>query len=244
MAFALTPDQKARFQQDGYLRLDPFIPSDDLEPLRRRLDALLSGAEAFPPESYQTLDPQKYRTANGLPIPEGIQRPMLHDEAFARIAQHPNLVAVMRGLIGEDAQLFTDQVIVKNPEAGVTTHFHQDGYYWRNSGARTINLWIALDDADEDNGALIFMPGSQRDGLVDHEAYYDEPTLHSGVTGKAFQRLRIPLETVDFTKERAEPVKAGGCVLFGKHCWHRSNPNRAGRQRRAYAIAYHGAQAE
>jgi hypothetical protein len=60
------------------------------------------------------------------------------------------------------------------------------------------------------------------------------------VTGEAFRRLRIPMERVDFSRERVEPVKIGGCVMFGKLCWHRSDPNRSGRQRRAYAIAFHG----
>lgn len=237
----LNARQLESFRENGYLRLDPFISSDELEPLRKRLAAVLSGEMALPAGMLQTLDPTKYRTANGLPIPEGIQRPALHDEAFFSIANHPTLFAVMRQLIGEDAALFTDQVIVKNPEAGVTTFYHQDGYYWRSAGERTVNCWIALDDADAGNGALVFMPASQKEGLREHEAYFDEPTLHSGTTGEAFRRLRIPLDTIDFSRERVEPVKAGGALLFGKFCWHRSEPNHSGRQRRAYAVAYHGA---
>jgi hypothetical protein len=236
----LTDEQVRRFREEGYLRLDPFIPGEELGPLRERIEAMVSGRTALPPQAFQTLDPKVYRTPNGLPVPEGIQGPSKYDPAFERVAGHPALVAAMRRLIGEDAALFTDQVIVKNPEAGVTTYYHQDGFYWRSSGRRTVNCWIALDDADAGNGALRFMPGSQKGGLIEHEAYFDEPTLHSGVTGEAFRRLRIPLERVDFSRERVEPVRAGGCLLFGKLCWHRSDPNRSGRQRRAYAVAYHG----
>ena len=236
----LTDEQIRRFREEGYLRLDPFIPAEGLGPLRERIDAMVTGRMALPQQAFQTLDPKVYRTPNGLPIPEGIQRPSKYDAAFERVASHPTLIAVMRQLIGEDAALFTDQVIVKNPEAGVTTYYHQDGFYWRSSGERTINCWIALDDADADNGALRFVRGSHLRGLIEHEAYFDEPTLHSGVTGEAFRRLRIPPEKADLSRERVEPVKAGGCVLFGKLCWHRSDPNRSGRQRRAYAVAYHG----
>lgn len=237
----LTDEQTRRFREDGYLRLDLLIPTEELEPLRERIDAIISGRTALPPQALQTLDPQVYRTPNGLPVPEGIQGPSKHDPAFERIAGHPALVSVMRQLIGEDATRYTDQVIVKNPEAGMETYFHQDGFYWRTTGQRTVNCWIALDDADVGNGTLRFMPGSQRGGLVEHEAYFDNPTIHSGVTGEPFKRLRIPMEKADLSLERPEPVKAGGALLFGKLCWHRSDPNRSGRQRRAYAIAYQGA---
>ncbi len=236
----LTDEQIRSFREEGYLRLDPFISPEELEPLRERIDAMVTGRMALPPQAFQTLDPKVYRTPNGRPVPEGIQGPAKYDAAFEEIASHPALIAVMRQLIGEDAERFTDQVIVKNPEAGVTTFFHQDGFYWRKSGQRTINCWIALDDADADNGALRFMPRSQTGGLIEHEAYFDDPTIHSGVTGEAFRRLRIPLDQVDFSRDRVAPVKTGGCVMFGKLCWHRSDPNRSGRQRRAYAIAYHG----
>ena len=236
----LTDEQTRRFREDGYLRLDPFLPPEELEPLRERIDAIIAGRMTLPPQALQTLDPKVYRTPNGLPIPEGIQGPSKHDAAFERIASHPTLISVMRQLIGEDATRYTDQVIVKNPEAGMETYFHQDGFYWRTTGKRTINCWIALDDADVGNGTLRFMPGSQRGGLIEHEAYFDNPTIHSGVTGEAFRRLRIPMEKADLSRERAEPVKAGGGLLFGKLCWHRSDPNRSGRQRRAYAIAYQG----
>ena len=48
------------------------------------------------------------------------------------------------------------------------------------------------------------------------------------------------LDEVDFRAEVPEPVPAGGCVLFTKYTWHRSEPNRSPHPRRAYAIAYHG----
>jgi ectoine hydroxylase-related dioxygenase (phytanoyl-CoA dioxygenase family) len=235
----MTVDDVARFRVDGYLRIDALISPEELEPLIARLDAALDGSDPFPPESYQVLDPERFQTPAGTHVPEGIQRPMLYDASFERLARHPRLVAAMRALIGDDATVFTDQVIIKNPTAGVTTYHHQDGYYWRSAGSRTVNCWIALEDADGENGCLVFAPGSQRNGLVEHEAYFDEPSLHSAVTGEAFRRLRIPSTRVEGIAEREEPVKAGGALLFGKYCWHRSNPNRSTRQRRAYAVAYH-----
>jgi ectoine hydroxylase-related dioxygenase (phytanoyl-CoA dioxygenase family) len=209
--------------------------------VKEGLDDVLHDRVQWPACCFQHLDPKLYLAPSGDPMPEGIQQPSAQDPRFQQIADHPRLVTVMRDLIGPEVIRYTDQVILKTPGISPATFFHQDGFYWRNTPEKTVNCWIALDDAGVANGCLCFLPGSHRDGLVDHEAYFDEPVLHHGQTGRPFQRLRVPLDRVDFAAEVAEPVPAGGCLLFKKYTWHRSDPNRSAEQRRAYAIAYHEA---
>lgn len=235
----VTPEQVASFHERGYLRLEQLLDPEEVEGLRERLEEVLAGSVRWQDDCFQTLDPAVYRAPSGLPMPEGIQGPARQDERFRAVADHPRLVAIMRALIGPGATRYTDQVILKTPRISPTTYFHQDGFYWRNSGERTVNCWIALDDAGPGNGCLTFLPGSHRLGLQEHEAYFDDPALHHGRTGRPFQRLRIPLDRVDHAAEAPEPVPAGGCLLFTKYTWHRSDPNRSDRQRRAYAVAYH-----
>jgi hypothetical protein len=237
----LTPQQIASFQENGYLRLEPLLAPEELEPLKACLEELLHGQLDWPRRCFQTLDGRRYTTPAGEPMPEGIQLPAGQDQRFRAVAEHPRLVAVMQALMGGEVRRYTDQVIMKSPGISPATFFHQDGFYWRNTPEKTINCWIALDDADRGNGCLSFLPGSQQWGLQEHERYLDEPALHNGETGEPFQRLRIPLERVDFSREVAEPVKAGGALLFLKYTWHRSDPNHSPYQRRAYAVAYHEA---
>jgi len=235
----LSPTQLQSFAERGYVKIVGLLTEEEVAPLRERLEDVLHGRVTWQPRMFQTLDPQKFRAPSGSPMPEGIQRPALVDEQFQRVAEHPKLLAMVRDLIGENATLYTDQVILKTPGIGVETHFHQDGFYWRNSAERTVNCWIALDDADADNGCLRFLPGSHKGGLIEHEAYYDTPALHHGETGAPFQRLRIPLKQVDFSCEVPEPAQAGDCLIFTKYTWHRSEPNWSAQPRRAYAIAFH-----
>jgi ectoine hydroxylase-related dioxygenase (phytanoyl-CoA dioxygenase family) len=237
----LTTEQIAAFHRDGYLKLERLLTPEEVASVREGLDDVLHGRVRWPARCFQHLDPARWQAPSGDPMPEGIQQPAAQDVRFQRIADHPRLVAVMQALVGPGAVRYTDQVILKSPSLSPATFFHQDGFYWRNTPEKTVNCWIALDDADVANGCLCFMPGSHRDGLVEHEAYCDEPVLHHGQTGRPFQRLRIPLDRVDFTGEAAEPVAAGGCLLFTKYTWHRSDPNRSSQHRRAYAIAYHEA---
>lgn len=234
----LSPEQKQFFAENGYVKIDALLNTEEIAGLLERIDEVLAGTREWPRGHFQTLDPAKYRAPSGAPMPEGIQRPSAVDERFRTVADHPRLVAVMRDLIGAEVARYTDQVILKSPGLSPATYFHQDGFYWRQSAEPTINCWIALEDAGLDNGCLCFMPGSHRGGIVEHELYYDEPTLHSGETGVAFERKRIPLSLPDFSREVAEPVPAGSALAFLKYTWHRSNPNRSDQRRRAYAIAY------
>jgi len=235
----LTPEQVASFHERGYLRLPRLLDPGEVRGLKERLEEVLAGRTVWPDDCFQTLDPSVHRAPSGRPMPEGIQLPAGQDERFRAVANHPRLVAAMRALIGDDAVRYTDQVILKTPGISPATFFHQDGFYWRNSGERTVNCWIALDDAGPGNGCLVFLPGSHRLGLQEHEAYFDDPVLHHGRTGRPFQRLRIPRDRADPAAEVPEPVPAGGCLFFTKYTWHRSDPNRSRHPRRAYAVAYH-----
>jgi phytanoyl-CoA hydroxylase len=237
----LTPQQVQLFHQNGYLRLDQLLSPEEVGSLKECLDELLRGRVQWPARCFQTLDASRYKAPSGAPMPEGIQLPAGQDPRFRAIAEHPLLVAATQALIGPNVTRYTDQVILKTPGISPATFFHQDGFYWRNTPEKTVNCWIALDDAGLGNGCLCFLPGSHRLGLQEHERYFDEPALHNGETGEPFQRLRIPLDRVDFSREVAEPVRAGGCLFFLKYTWHRSDPKRSAQQRRAYAVAYHDA---
>ena len=46
--------------------------------------------------------------------------------------------------------------------------WHQDVTYWNLDPSRAISAWIAIDDVDEGNGAMMFTPGSHRVGLLKH----------------------------------------------------------------------------
>ena len=57
-------------------------------------------------------------------------------------------------------------------------------------------------------------------------------------SGEAFQRWRIPLDTIDFSGEVLLPMSPGDAAFFTNYTWHRSEPNNSGVHKCAYAIAY------
>ena len=107
--------------------------------------------------------------------------------------------------------------------------WHQDSPYWPNIGPLTaqVSAWVALDDADEENGCMSMVPGSYHwgnniDFLHTLADYTSMPPSFDG----------HPIEV------RLCPVAKGEVHFHHALTWHGSGPNTSGRPRRAIALHY------
>lgn len=119
---------------------------------------------------------------------------------------------------------------VAHSNVGITT-WHQDTVAVLPEAEQTnqLTVWIAVTDAGLDNGCLVSIAGSHREGEHPHAAgrIAREPSvLDSIIAG----RTGTPL-----------PVERGGVILFHKHNIHSSLPNRSERLRWSLDLRYHPA---
>lgn len=117
-------------------------------------------------------------------------------------------------------------IIQKSMVAGRGTHGHQDSGYWLVNGSKTYDTttWIALDDIDETNGALIVLPKSHINGPEAQddflsEGFYD-PSKDWGEDGKTLK------------------MKAGDVVVFSPDLWHASHSCTSHKRRTALVIRW------
>ena len=101
--------------------------------------------------------------------------------------------------------------------------WHQDASYWPLTPSKTVTVWLAIDDADEENGAMQVIPGSHIHGQITFEHSSIE---ENNVLG---QSVREPLQYGE------EPVlfsmKAGQISLHTDLLLHGSEPNSSTRRR-------------
>ena len=232
-----------QYRDIGYCVVPQLIPDEDIAAVAERVDEIVQRRPAWESPRFQDLDPS--RCPGDGPTPAGIQRPALEEEVFARVAKHPRLADVMAGLLGRPSELFTDQIGVKHGwidnEQGGRSYFHQDSWYWKIAPELGCNCWIPLHEVGTHAIALAVMPGSQRGwDLTPHESYYDDPSMGRLVDGEftPFKRHRIPHDAIDASKERLVDMKPGDGLFFSNYTWHRSEPNRSGRTKAFYAIAW------
>ncbi|MFC3394252.1 phytanoyl-CoA dioxygenase family protein [Brenneria rubrifaciens] len=169
-----------------------------------------------------------------LPVEDTIRKdsPLYLDETIFRLLRHPRLLDAIEQIIGPEIYSVPVQHMrIKPPQKNITqetrshtltltgkTFWHQDLAVVTPDADRTsmLGVWLPINEATEENGCLIVVPGSHKGGLVHH---CDKPHLQG-----------IPDELVgeDFV---ALPVRPGDAIFLHPLTMHASlaNASRGGR---------------
>ena len=184
----LTPAQQQQFDREGYL----FFPSlFTPEETRKLTDAV--------PELYERREAYNVREKGSEAVRTNFAAHM-YSEPFARLARHPRMIEPVEDLFGEQLYMHQFKINGKMAFEGDVWQWHQDYGTWLNDDLmpteRAMNVAIFLDDVNEFNGPLMFIPGSHKKGVL--EARHDLRTTS------------YPLWTVDNDLIRQLVERAGG----------------------------------
>lgn len=159
----------------------------------------------------------------------------LHDHipAIGALARDPRLGHALRALGQQRPQLWQSMVIFKQPGIGDAVRWHQDATYLYSEPASVIGVWIALEDADRENGCLLVDPAGP--GPL-RERYTVDWRTRTG-TLEVLDDSPWPDDGAGLALE----VPAGSVVFFSDHLPHGSAANRSERSRRA--LTFHTADA-
>jgi phytanoyl-CoA hydroxylase len=140
---------------------------------------------------------------------------------------HPPVGGMLSLFFGGPAVAAQSMFYFKPPGAR-GQDFHQDNFYLRVHPGTCAAAWAAIDDADQDNGGLLVVPGSHKFGIICPEAA--DPARFFTT-----EHLDIP------EGYSAVPVdlKAGDVLFFNGSVIHGSYPNQSrDRFRRAFICHY------
>ncbi len=221
----LKAEQVETFRKQGFLLGPQLLSEDEVAALQEEtLRVIADRDDASKPQ------PVLCHNMNG--DPEGAVWQIVDifraSPAFRGLVENPTIgeeIAQLTG--GRTIRLWHDQIQYKPAAVGGANHWHQDSPYWPPLTPKDeqVTAWVALDDADEDNGCMRMVPGSHRwgvhirwlEGLGDFDAM---PKAFGGT----------PIEV------RSCPVRKGQVHYHHALTWHGSGPNRSGRPRRAIAL--------
>ncbi len=184
----LTPAQKEQFDRDGYLFFPGLFTADETARLNAAVPELYSRRAAY---NVREKGSEAVRTNFAA---------HLVSEPFARLGRHPRMVEPVQELLGEALYMHQFKINGKMAFEGDVWQWHQDYGTWKNDDLmpteRAMNVAIFLDDVNEFNGPLMFIPGSHRRGVI--AAQHDLTTTS------------YPLWTVDHDLIRQLVARAGG----------------------------------
>jgi hypothetical protein len=140
-----------------------------------------------------------------------VRCPLVHDQAFLRLAAHSGLLALCRHLLGDYIVLMQQNGVINPPrQLHTQVAYHRDLPYQHFTSSRplAVSALFCVDPFLVANGATTVIPGSHR-----VEGFPSAPVA---------QALDVPVE-----------AEAGSFIVFDSMLFHRAGVNRSDRPRRA-----------
>ena len=147
-----------------------------------------------------------------------------YEPRLRAVAEDAGLLSLMERVLGGAPAMTQDMAMIKPPRIGREKPWHQDlAYFNFPKDATIVGVWIALDEALPENGCMMVIPGTHREGPVVHWARRD---------------WQICDTDVQVGRSVAVPLQPGGCLLF--HCLlhHGTPPSHSDKTRRAMQFHY------
>jgi len=208
----IAQDQLDRFDRDGYLFFPGLFTAEEIRVLTDEV-----------PRLFAERRPENVREKAGDVVRTNFAAHM-YSHPFAKLARHPRMVEPVTQIFGEAVYMHQFKINGKMAFDGDVWQWHQDYGTWKNDDlmpdARAMNVAIFLDEVNEFNGPLMFIPGSHALGVID--AAHD-------VTTTSYPLWTIDHATIQKLVERGGLVApkgpAGSMILFHSCLVHASTAN-------------------
>lgn len=207
----LTRDQVESFNRNGYLRGLPVFDAPEITGIRAYFDELLSQVLANGDDSYSISSAH-----------------LKHGRVYDILAD-ARIVAYVKDLLGENVIGWGSHFFCKMPHDGKRVAWHQDASYWPLDRSKTATVWLAIDDADVDNGCMRFLAGSHEFGHLTYRP--SSPEEHNVLD-----------QTVEDAEQYGTPVidelRAGEISIHSDLLLHGSEANDSDRRRCGLTLRY------
>ena len=207
----LSLDQIERFNADGYVApVDIFSP-DEADELRSYFDELLERTVAAGGNSYS------------------ISTAHLKHGPVWDLLRNPTIVAAVVDLLGPNVVGWGSHFFCKMPRDGKSVAWHQDASYWPLTPTKAVTVWLAIDDADLENGCMQFIAGSHHSGHLTYSpsGSHEDNVLNQTVADPEQYGRIVP-----------DPLRAGQCSIHSDLLLHGSEPNDSDRRRCGLTLRY------
>lgn len=229
MRSELSLQQIEKYQQDGFLVIEDFLTSEELDFWRGALQEAVArrNGNKMPDrkEVYGKGDDADRSYFDN--VFEQLINLWQDNEKMKQIMLDERLGSMAAQLAGVDGiRIWHDQALIKKPWANPTS-WHLDTPYWSFSDRRALSIWVALDDATFENGCLYFIPGS-----------FQQTTFENPGIGKNMGAIFVTYPQLKTVNSIAATMKAGSCSFHNGLSVHGANANMTSGYRRAMTCAY------
>ncbi len=207
----LTATEVADYEETGYIKNLPVLDTDGIRELQRGFSALLEKV----PDTVDVYRINNWHKAN---------------RWFYELSQTAAILDYVEDILGPDFGMWGGSIFLKYPQDGTVVPFHQDASYWPLEPRVNVTVWLAVFDTDADNGCMRIVPGSHRQGQLNHGQVPGTPDWNKMAPDERTKSKYVLWQQVDpesFTDDQVVDMdlKAGEMSLHDDALIHGSGAN-------------------
>lgn len=143
------------------------------------------------------------------------------------IATDARILDYVEDIVGPNIICWATAVLSKPPGSEKYVPWHQDASFWGLQPARTVTVWLAIDDVDTENSAMQWIPGTHNKGHLPIEDTETDSVFHMQTAGA--DAMGEPVH---------DELRAGQFSLHADMLVHGSGPNHSDRRRCGLTLRY------
>lgn len=262
--FQFTDEQAQQYETEGCLLITDYLSQGEVSSLLNETYKLIDGFDisTHPLTKFTTendgehvgdeyflkssdnisffLEPGAFDKDNNLTKPKEkainkVGHNLLKDPVFFDHTVNAKVQAIVNKLKFKDPRVLQSMIICKQPQIGGEVPPHQDGVFLFTTPQSALGFWIALEDCDESNGCLSYLPGSHLTTPIT-KRFVKKPNGK----GTEFEKLDSKESTPEYVNDdknyKLLKCKKGSLILINHSVVHRSNLNLSDKSRYAYAF--------
>ena len=158
------------------------------------------------------------------------------DILFKNWMENEKIRPILKQILDDEVVITTahhNSIMTKMPHSSTETSWHQDRRYWSYEGNNLVSVWLALDEENNENGVLEFIPKSHtmvfsKDQFGDKDYFLEEDSRNS-----------LLIET-----KQSTPLHRGDVVIFHCKLLHRANENKTQEPKISFVYTVKGKKTE
>lgn len=211
------------YQLDGVVRIRNFFSTKIIAEIRTELERYIQDVLPSKPKDARTME------ADGKTI-RNLWRMNLHDVYFKKLGESSEIKELVAKLVEGDPVLVGVETFNKPARIGSGVPYHQDNAYFCQTPPDMLTLWVAIDKVTVENGAVYFIKGSHKQGIL--------ATKLSGVAGNSIGLAKSP--NVPKSDQFCGTLEPGDATFHHCEVIHHSDPNQTDNSRLGLLFVYRG----
>jgi Protein involved in biosynthesis of mitomycin antibiotics/polyketide fumonisin len=220
---------KNNYDRDGYVFIKNFLSQEEVEQINTEVQHFIKNQMPSMPSQFVF-----YEDKNDTSTLKQLQDIHQYHPFFAGVLTGSRFEEIAKLLLEENVIGKNLEYFNKPPRIGKPTPPHQDGYYFMLNPPQAITMWLALENADEENGCVRYIKGSHLTGM----------RPHGRTTTLGFSQGITDYGEKDFAAEIAFPAAPGDLLIHHAMTIHRADGNKSNRSRKALGFIYFGESAK